>query len=500
MPDRASSFLPFPPGIPTGVTVPRMAATPSDPSTAIPARDSNFLAQNPHLSSPELNDFTTGFDDRNPPDPAGLDTCVHCGFCLSTCPSYRVLGTEMDSPRGRIYLMETIAKERGDLVPETAAHFDSCLGCFACVTACPSGVPYDKLIGATRNQVERNVPRTLPDRLIRGLTFNLFPYPDRLRQLVWPLWFYQKSGLQTLVRSSGILAKLWPQLASMESSLPAIQLEDVRSRFPATIPAQGETRYRVGMLLGCVQQLFFHPVNAATARVLTANGCEVVVPPDQGCCGALPAHQGQEEQAKTIARQMIERFEAVGFDHLDAIVINAAGCGHTLKEYGHILRDDPQYADRAIAFAAKVKDIHEWLIDIGLTARLQPISTATLPVVYQDACHLIHGQKISSPPRQLLAQIPQVQLYEPVDAALCCGSAGVYSIFQPEVSAELGRQKVRNLKATGAEVIASPNPGCALQLRKHLATSAPGEAKREPLILHPIELLDRSILGQDLDR
>ncbi|MGD1902976.1 MAG: (Fe-S)-binding protein [Geitlerinemataceae cyanobacterium] len=481
------------------------SAPSSERPSAIPARDSNFLAQNPHLQPDgrpvDSADFelpaptAIGFDDINPPDPAGLDTCVHCGFCLSTCPSYRVLGTEMDSPRGRIYLMDAITKERGDLKPETSAHFDSCLGCFACVTACPSGVPYDKLIGATRNQVERNVPRSLPDRLIRALTFNLFPYPDRLRKLLPPLWLYQKSGLQGAMRSSGILAKIWPQLASMESSLPAIDLEEANAQFPTVIPALGETRYRVGMLLGCVQQLFFYSVNAATARVLTANGCETIVPPEQGCCGALPAHQGQEEQAKTIARQTIDRFEAFGLEELDAVVINAAGCGHTLKEYGHILRDDPDYRDRAAAFAAKVKDVHEWLVEIGLTAELHPIADRDFSVVYQDACHLLHGQKISSPPRQLLGSIPGVTVKAPADAALCCGSAGVYSIFQPEVSRELGRQKVTNLKATGAEVIASPNPGCALQIKKHIGhVAAPSPVlERTPPVLHPIELLDRSI-------
>jgi len=476
------------------------------PSDRTLARDSQFLAQNPHLeardealdsSSLAIDREFPGFDPQNPPPQAGLDTCVHCGFCLATCPSYRVLGTEMDSPRGRIYLMDAIVKDRAPLQASTTAHFDSCLGCFACVTACPSGVPYDQLIGATRNQVERNVPRSLPDRLIRAIVFNLFPYPERLRVLALPLMFYQKSGLQTLVRSTGLLKKLSPQLASMESSLPTLQPEELKATFPTTIAAQGQTRYRVGMLLGCVQRLFFQPVNAATVRVLTANGCEIFAPPEQGCCGALPAHQGQEEQARTIARQTIDAFwrDEATFAGLDAIVINAAGCGHTLKEYGHILRDDPVYADKAVAFAAKVKDIHEWLVEIGLTTTLQPLSDRPLPIVYQDACHLLHGQKISSPPRQLLGQIPGVVVREPIDAGLCCGSAGVYSIFQPEVATELGQQKAKNLTATGAEIIASPNPGCALQIQKHLPSVGVAQV---PPVLHPVQLLDRSIRGERL--
>lgn len=432
----------------------------------------------------------TNFDQKNPPKPELIDSCVHCGFCLATCPSYRIIGKEMDSPRGRIYLMDAINQGEATLDTTTTQHFDSCLGCLACVTTCPSGVKYDQLIAATRPQVERNQTRSLSDRLIRTLIFNLFPYPNRLRNLLPPLWLYQKSGVQQLVRKTGLLKKFSPRLAAMEAILPQISDRCWDKDLPHVIPAQGEKRYRVGMILGCVQRLFFSPVNEATARVLTANGCEVVIPASQGCCAALPAHQGQEAQAQALARQMIDSFIN---EDLDAIIINAAGCGHTLKEYGHILADDAQYQEKAEEFVHKVKDVQEFLAEIELTAQLHPITSETLNLVYQDACHLLHGQKISVQPRQLLKQIPQVQLHEPQDASLCCGSAGIYNMLQPETADELGKQKADNLINTGASVIASPNPGCSLQIQKHLELKG-----SEVKLFHPVELLDYSIQGKKI--
>jgi glycolate oxidase iron-sulfur subunit len=433
----------------------------------------------------------TNFDTKNPPKPELIDTCVHCGFCLSTCPSYRVIGKEMDSPRGRIYLMDAINNGEATIDVATSQHFDSCLGCLACVTTCPSGVQYDQLIAATRPQIERNQPRNLPDRLIRTLIFNLFPYPNRLRNLLPPLWLYQKSGLQKLLRNTGIMKKFTPRLAAMEAILPTITDDAWQDNLPEVIPAQGEKHYRVGMILGCVQRLFFSPVNEATARVLTANGCELFIPRTQGCCAALPAHQGQEAQAQTLARQMIDSFIE---QDLDAIIINAAGCGHTLKEYGHILADDPEYALKAQEFAQKVKDIQEFLSEIQLTAELHPVTSEKLTIVYQDACHLLHGQKISLQPRQLLRKIPGVELREPLDASLCCGSAGIYNMLQPETADELGRQKASNLINTGATLIASSNPGCSLQIQKHLELQ-----NSEVKLLHPIELLDYSIRGEKIN-
>ena len=452
---------------------------------------SETTLNNPDSSIPAKLSNLNGFDAQHPPEPKLIDSCVHCGFCLSTCPSYRVIGKEMDSPRGRIYLMDAINEGEIPLNTATVQHFDSCLGCLACVTTCPSGVQYDKLITATRPQIERNYPRSLPERLYRQLIFSLFPYPNRLRPLLAALLVYQKLGVQKLVRSTGLLKRLSPRLAAMESILPKIPLDAFRDNFATVIPAEGEKRYRVGVILGCVQRLFFSKVNEATVRVLTANGCEVVIPKTQGCCAALPEHQGQEEQAKALARQMIDSFEGTG---VDAVIINAAGCGHTLKEYGHILQDDPEYREKAKEFAGKVKDVQEFLATAGLTAKLSPLADKPLTLVYQDACHLLHGQKISVQPRQLLRQIPGVKLREPVDAALCCGSAGVYNMLQPEVADELGQQKVQNLLNTGADLIASANPGCTMQITKHLQQQG-----KKISIMHPMELLDYSIRGVKLE-
>jgi glycolate oxidase iron-sulfur subunit len=431
--------------------------------------------------------INTRFDSTNPPNEKIIDTCVHCGFCLSTCPSYRIIGKETDSPRGRIYLMDAINEGKIDLNDTTVEHFDSCLGCLACVSTCPSGVQYDKLISATRPQVERNYNRNLGDKIIRQLIFSLFPYPNRLRPLLIPLLVYQKLGIQSIIRKTGILKKISPRLSAMDSILPEVKLSGFVEPMYEVIPAQGKKRYRVGVILGCVQRLFFSDVNAATIRVLTANGCEVVIPKNQGCCAALPEHQGQSHQAQTLAKQMIDSFSNTG---VDAIIINAAGCGHTLKEYGHILENDPEYAQSAKQFANKVKDVQEFLAKVGLTAKLSPLGDKNIKLVYQDACHLLHGQQISLEPRQILKQIPGVELKEPIDAALCCGSAGVYNMLQPETAEELGDQKVTNLLNTGAEIIASPNPGCSLQIKKHLKLQG-----KDINLLHPMELLDYSIRG-----
>ncbi|MBE9079693.1 (Fe-S)-binding protein [Romeria aff. gracilis LEGE 07310] len=431
-----------------------------------------------------------GFDSQHPPDPALIDACVHCGFCLTTCPSYRVIGKEMDSPRGRIYLMDAINQGEAPLSPTSVQHFDSCLGCLACTTACPSGVQYDRLIAAVRPQVQRNHRRSWPQAALRRLIFSLFPYPDRIRLLLAPLAIYQRLGISKGVQASGLLKRFSPQLAAMESLLPPVTPSCFQDNLPERVPAQGERRYRVGLILGCVQRVFFSGVNEATVRVLTANGCEVVIPRSQGCCAALPEHQGETGQAQALARQMIDSFAETGVDY---VIINAAGCGHTLKEYGHILADDVEYCDRARAFSQKVRDVQEFLAEVGLTTPLQPLQKEPLTVVYQDACHLLHGQKISRQPRELLRQIPGITLREPMDAALCCGSAGVYNMLQPEVATELGQMKARNLVNTGASLIASPNPGCSLQIQQHLPKQNP------PIrLMHPMQLLDRSIRGEQL--
>ncbi|MCM1981548.1 (Fe-S)-binding protein [Lyngbya confervoides] len=435
------------------------------------------------------------FDTDHPPDPKQAEVCVHCGFCLSTCPSYRVIGKETDSPRGRIYLMQEINAGRAKLSPETVQHFDTCLGCLACVTTCPSGVAYDQLIAATRVQIERHYSRPLPERWLRQFIFAVFPYPQRLRMLLRPLWLYQKMGLQRWVRDTKLTEKLLPRpLAAMESMLPPLSASAFRDPEPEIIPAQGDRRYRVGLILGCVQRLFLPEVNAATLRVLTANGCEVVLPPDQGCCAALSHHQGQELQTQMLAKQMIDSFSKY---RLDAVLINASGCGHTLKEYGHLLQDDPEYCDRAADFAASVQDVQEFLAATELITPLFPLQATPLIIAYQDACHMLHGQQIAQQPRQLLRQIPGIELRDPIDASLCCGSAGIYNILQPDVAEELGRQKVYHLKQTRAQVIASANVGCTLQLRKHLQEADPTSMDPPP-VLHPMQLLDAAIRQIDL--
>lgn len=412
-----------------------------------------------------------------------MDACVHCGFCLTTCPSYRILGSEMDSPRGRIYQMAAISEGSLDLNPTTVSHFDSCLGCLACVSACPSGVRYDQLIEATRAQVQRHHPRSRSEKLLRGLLFNLLPYPQRLGPLLGGAWLYQITGLQKLVKATGILSRWAPSLAAMTDLLPRIQPQNFQpDRYPQRIPAQGEHRYTVGLILGCVQRLFAPQINAATIQVLTANGCEVVIPPQQGCCGALPHHQGETQQAQNLARDLIRQFAQVG--PLDAILTNASGCGHTLKNYGHLLDGDPGAAN----FAQQIRDVQEFLAQVGLTAPLHPLGQGSLTLVYQDACHQLHGQGIQAQPRQLLRQIPGVKLRDPLDAALCCGSSGVYNLLQPDVANQLGQQKVSRLLETQPDVIVSANIGCRMQILKHLDAGIP--------VLHPMELLAQSIQGQ----
>jgi glycolate oxidase iron-sulfur subunit len=390
----------------------------------------------------------------------------------------------MDSPRGRIYLMKLGAEGKARLTDSYVQHFDQCLGCMACVTACPSGVQYGKLIEATRAQLERNYRRSPGELLHRQMIFNLFPYPERLRAALWPAWFYQASGLRKLVRGSGLVKLLPRKLRSMEALLPSVSVSELRADMPARIPAQGPLRKRVGLLTGCVQRVLFSGVNAATVRVLAAEGCEVIIPRDQGCCGALAVHAGQEEQALDFARKLIDVFERAG---VDAIVINAAGCGSTMKEYGYLLRDDPRYAERAKAFSAKCKDISEVL------AELEPRATRhalPLRVAYHDSCHLQHAQGIRTEPRKVLKTIPQLDILEIPDAAICCGSAGIYNLVQPDTAMQLGDLKVKNCLSTKPDLVVSANPGCLMQIASGLK-----RAGKQIPVLHMIEVVDAAIQG-----
>ncbi len=422
------------------------------------------------------------FDQHHPPEKALIDDCVHCGFCLPTCPTYLLWGEEMDSPRGRIYLMD-IGLEGEPLDQEMATHFDRCLGCMACVTACPSGVQYDKLIEETRQQVERNHPRSRGERAFRGMIFSLFPHPGRLRAMRGPLRLYRASGLQRLVRRSGLLKRLPEGLQAMERLLPDMGAAEP---VPATTPARGAVRRRVGMLTGCIQRAFFPQVNAATVRVLAAEGCEVVAPPEQRCCGALSMHSGREEEAQAYARAMIDTFERAG---VESVVVNVAGCGSSMKEYGHLLRDDPEYAERAAAFSAKVRDLSELLVELGPAAERKPLE---MSVAYHDACHLAHAQGIRAQPRKSLGEVPGLQVREIAESEICCGSAGIYNLLQPEPARELGDRKAGNVLATGADLLVTSNPGCMLQIRASLS----GRGEELPMA-HVAEVIDASLRGLD---
>jgi glycolate oxidase iron-sulfur subunit len=434
------------------------------------------------MNSSQPSAQKSAFDAHHPPSPEIIDKCVHCGFCLATCPTYVLWHEEMDSPRGRILLMKIAAEGEAQITPQWVQHFDTCLGCMACATACPSGVDYGKLIEATRAQIERHHPRSAFERLHRRLLFALFPHPDRLRLLRWPMLAYQRSGLQKLIRTCGVLNLLPKQLRAMETLMPALgQAESIAE----VTPAVGAKRLRVGLLLGCVQREFLPQVNAATARVLAAEGCEVVAPREQPCCGALMVHAGEETDAVALARKTIDVFERAA---VDLIVTNAAGCGSNVKEYGHLLRDDAAYAERAKAFATKCKDISEILAELPPRAPRNPLRAR---VAFHDACHLQHAQGVRLQPRRLLATIPNLEIAEIPESAVCCGSAGIYNLVQPDAATALGDRKAQLIAELKADVVATGNPGCLLQLHSALARIG-----REIPVVHTIQLLDASLRGK----
>jgi glycolate oxidase iron-sulfur subunit len=403
-----------------------------------------------------------------------LDDCVHCGFCLPTCPTYELWGEEMDSPRGRIHLMSQ--HELGaPLSDSMVEHFDRCLGCMACVTACPSGVQYDRLIEVTRAQVEEEHPRSRGERLLRAAIFAVFPYPRRLRALRWPLRAYQASR----INMAPLLTRISPTLAAMERLAPP---RAKAVRLPERVPAHGERRAVVGMLTGCVQREFFPGVNAATARVLAMEGCDVVIPKGQGCCGALSLHSGRSEEARSFAKKTIESFAGV-----DTVVVNAAGCGSAMKDYADVLADEPEWAERAQALTARTRDLSEFLAELGPRATRHPLE---ITVAYHDACHLAHAQGVRAQPRELLSGIPGLEVREIADPEICCGSAGVYNLLQPQAAGELGDHKARNVSATNADLLVAANPGCSLQIATALRRR--GE---EIAVAHTAEVLDASIRG-----
>jgi glycolate oxidase iron-sulfur subunit len=425
------------------------------------------------------------FDQHHPPALEIIDKCVHCGFCLPVCPTYILWGQETDSPRGRIYLMKMAGEGTAEMSAKWISHFDACLGCLACMTACPSGVDYGKLIEATRAQIERNYHRPLAERLHRQLIFSIFTSFARLRLLRWPLRLYQASGLQKLLRWSGVLGLFTRRMASTDALLPSLGPAEP---LPEIIAARGEKRKRVGLLLGCVQRAFLSQINSASGRVLAAEGFEVIAPEEQPCCGALLLHGGEEAGAQDLARRTIDVFERAKVEY---IVSNAAGCGSAVKEYGHLLRDDPQYADRARQFSLKCRDISEVLTEFRWRSECQPINAR---VAMHDSCHLQHAQGVRAQPRELLSQIPGVEVLEIPESAVCCGSAGIYNLLQPDAASELGDRKANLIAALQPSVVVTGNPGCLFQLQAALQ-----RAQCRVPVLHTIQLLDASIRGVRLD-
>jgi glycolate oxidase iron-sulfur subunit len=406
------------------------------------------------------------WDEVRPPELDLIRDCVHCGFCLPTCPSYAVYEDEMDSPRGRILLMRIGHEDGEEVSPEMTTHFDNCLGCMACVTACPSGVQYDRLIERTRPQIERHGDRTWRERLLRGAIFALFTHPGRLRVLVPGMVMQQRLRLAERLGDRLPFLRLAPRVTARAA---------IR-QLPEITPAVGEKRGTVAFMQGCVQRVFFGDVNAATVRVLAAEGFEVHSPRRPRCCGALQFHSGVEEPARELAEATVEAYEGY-----DVVLTNVAGCGSAMKDYGHLFEDDPRMG----AFSAKVRDVHEFLAEAGTRAERRPLP---IKLAYHDACHLGHAQGVRSQPRELLAGIPGLELVEPAEWELCCGSAGIYNITHPEAAAKLGARKAENLRATGAQAIAAANPGCSIQIAAHLDTP----------IYHPMTLLDHSIRGSRL--
>jgi glycolate oxidase iron-sulfur subunit len=413
------------------------------------------------------------------PDQAGLDKCVHCGLCLNACPTYRELRVEMDSPRGRIYQMVQVANGTAEIGPSYIEHIDLCLACRGCETACPSGVEYGRLVEAARAQIENTISRPLGDRLLRNLVFRrLLPSRFNLQLAGGAMFLYQATGLKKLVRMLGLLPA---RMRELEALAPEMETPFFYRYYGRTLPPQGERRHRVAFLGGCIANIGFARLNEASVRVLQKNGCEVTIPKAQTCCGALHVHAGRPNDARELARKNIDAALDGGFD---AIITNAAGCGSTLKEYGELLHHDPAYAEKAQRFSTLLKDINEFLAGIDLNPALGELP---LNVTYQDSCHLAHGQKIRAAPRKLLRAIPGLNLREMPLSDICCGSAGIYNVLHTGMALALLEQKMTSVNGTRAEVIATANPGCMLQLETGVKRFGHGQR-----VAHVVELLDEA--------
>lgn len=409
--------------------------------------------------------------------------CVHCGLCTASCPTYAELGDENDSPRGRIYLMRAVTDGRLQLNSQVRHHLELCLDCRACETACPSGVQYGKLIEPFRVAMEEQAgeAKQSDDWFHRWILFGMFPYPERMRRALLPARIAQRLRLTQAAEKLGLLRLLPARLRQLVTMLPPPARDE--GQLPEVLPAIGKRRARVALFTGCVADVMFRHTHWATARVLQQNGCDVVVPRDQGCCGAIHFHGGASDPARELADKNLAALSAADYD---AIVVNVAGCGSMLKDYGHHWHDEHQRQREQ--FAAKVKDINEFLDELGL---VPPGGEILLTATYHDACHLLHAQKVREAPRELLKQIPGLKLVELPETELCCGAAGTYNLTQPGMSARLSRRKLENIRRTGAQAVLTANAGCLLQIAREARNQG------EPLmILHPMDLLDMSYRGE----
>lgn len=421
------------------------------------------------------------------PQTVDLDRCVHCGLCLNACPTYRELGVEMDSPRGRIYQMVQVS-QGAPITESYKEHIDLCLACRGCESACPSGVQYGRLVEAARAEIETKTERPWLTRVARNFVFRkLLPSPGMLTAAGAMLYMYQVSGLQKLLRATGLISLLGP-LAAREALSPPAQIPFFFRQIGKTFPAEGKKKYRVAMMAGCIANISFARLNEATVRVLQKNGCEVVIPQNQTCCGALHQHAGIRDEARKLARQNIAAVidEAAG-GGFDAIITNAAGCGSTLKEYDELLEHEEAWAEKARKFKSLMKDVTEFLGSIELNRDMTPVDVT---VTYQDSCHLAHGQKVRSAPRQLLRAIPGLKFNEMPLSDICCGSAGIYNVLHTDLSMKILEKKMGNVNLAKAEVIATANPGCMLQLEAGVRKW--GKSER---VVHVVELLDEAYRG-----